>query len=179
MAKRMIDVQIEAYGRQYKKNYMSLIPTNIFGENDNYNLINGHVIPSLIHKFYNAHQNNASVEIWGDGTPQREFIYSRDLAKVCLELLSRDDMMPQRLIVPGKELMIRDIVNYLQQIYEFDFKKEIEVKYNTDKPNGQMRRKTDGTLFNSLFPDFQYTDIYYALNQSVDFFLSEYPNVRL
>ena len=53
MAKRMIDVQIEAYGRQYKKNYMSLIPTNIFGENDNYNLINGHVIPSLIKRFDN------------------------------------------------------------------------------------------------------------------------------
>lgn len=185
MAKRMVDVQLEAYKKQYGFQGCSIIPTNIFGPNDNYNLINGHVVPCLIHKFHNAWKDRTEVEIWGDGSPKREFIYSQDLAKICLDLLSKDEEMPQRLIIPGQEYSIKEIVDKIKQIYDFDVYKRpddiwnINVNYNTSKPNGQMRRKTESLYFNELFPNFEYTDINLALKESVKWFNLNFPNVRL
>ena len=81
-AKRMSDIQIQAYREQFGCEYFSVIPTNIYGPGDNYNLQNGHVVPTLIHKFYLAKKNNTPVEIWGTGKPLREFIYSEDVANL-------------------------------------------------------------------------------------------------
>jgi GDP-L-fucose synthase len=81
-AKRMADIQIRAYREQYNLNYVSVIPTNIYGPQDNFNLENGHVIPSLIHKCYLSKKNNTPFRIWGSGKPLREFIYSEDVAKL-------------------------------------------------------------------------------------------------
>ena len=81
-AKRMAEIQIQAYREQYGVNYFSVIPCNIYGPGDNYNLENGHVIPSLIHKFFTAEQMGEDVEIWGSGKPLREFIFSKDVARL-------------------------------------------------------------------------------------------------
>jgi GDP-L-fucose synthase len=81
-AKRMSDVQIRAYKEQYGLNYKSVIPCNIYGPNDNYDIVNGHVLPSLIHKCYLARENKTPLTIWGSGKPMREFIFSRDVAKL-------------------------------------------------------------------------------------------------
>ena len=81
-AKRMADVQIRAYREQYGLNYKSVIPTNIYGINDNFDIENGHVVPSLIHKCYIARETNTPLTIWGSGTPLREFIYNKDVAKI-------------------------------------------------------------------------------------------------
>jgi GDP-L-fucose synthase len=75
-AKRMSDIQIRAYREQYGMKYTSVIPCNIYGPNDNFSLTHGHVIPMLMHKIYQAQQNNSELVIWGDGSPLREFIYS-------------------------------------------------------------------------------------------------------
>ena len=82
-SKRMVDVQIEAYNKQHDLNYCSVIPANIFGECDNYNLEDGHVVPSLIHKCYIAKQTNTVLEVWGNGSPMREFLYSDDSTRLC------------------------------------------------------------------------------------------------
>jgi GDP-L-fucose synthase len=81
-SKRMADVQIRAYREQYGLNYKSVIPTNIYGINDNFDIENGHVVPSLIHKCYVARETNTPLVIWGSGKPLREFIYNKDVAKL-------------------------------------------------------------------------------------------------
>ena len=120
-SKRMVDVQIEAYRKKHNSNFCSVIPVNIFGEYDNYNLDNAHVVPSLIHKFHNAWKNNTIVEVWGDGTPQREFIYAKDIAKVCLELITKDEQMPQRIITPGCILSIKELVEKIYLSYKINY----------------------------------------------------------
>jgi len=83
-AKRMADIQIRAYREQYGLNYISVIPTNIYGPNDNFSLEHGHVVPMLIHKLYLAQKNKSDFVVWGTGKPLREFIYSDDIAKLSL-----------------------------------------------------------------------------------------------
>lgn len=182
MAKRMVDVQIGTYRDQYDLNYCSVIPTNIMGENDNYNLEDGHIVPSIINKFYNAILTQSNVECWGDGSPLREFIYSRDLAKVCLELLSKDYVMPQRLIVPGQEMTIKKIVEKIDLAFMQSYKQfnEIwpDIVWNKNKPNGQLRRKTESLYFDKIFPNFEHTNIDLALKNSVEWFIMNYANAR-
>jgi len=182
MAKRMVDVQIESYRKQYEVDYCSVIPSNIFGENDNYNLEDGHIVPSIIHKFYKSILTKTNVECWGTGEPLREFVYARDLAKVCLELLKKDEPLPQRLIVPGQEFSIKKIVEKINIVFlsEFNFPSYFwpNIIWNKEKPNGQMRRKSESQYFNKLFPNFQYTNIDNALKKSINWFIMNYANVR-
>lgn len=174
-AKRMVDVQIQAYKKQYDvKNYCSVIPGNIFGKHDWYNIQNGHVIPSLIHKLYLAKQNNTPFEIWGDGQSLREFLYVDDVARILVNLLELDTL-PDRLIISGDtQYSIRDIVNMLVKVSNFSG----EVRYDTSKPNGQRSRQSDLSRLTSLF-DMKYTPIEEAIKISWDWFVSNYPNVRL
>ena len=174
-SKRMVDVQIYAYQQQYGTNFCSVIPGNIFGEYDNFNLEDGHVVPSLIHKCLKAKQNDAPLEVWGDGTPYREFLYSQDVATACMQLLERKDPLPRRVIVSGQhETQIKDLVKLVCN--SFDYHK---VKWLTEKPNGQMRRPTNKKIFNEVLPGFEYTDLQTAMNNTVEWFESTYPRVRM
>src|SRR3990167_3317773 len=128
-SKRMVDIQLEAYKQQYGFNGCSLIPVNIFGPNDNYNFENGHIVPSLIHKCLLAKNEAMPLEVWGHGFAQREFIFSRDLAKICLEMLSFDEF-PLRLIVPGPEYAINEIVSKICNIMDHN-----NVKYLENMPH--------------------------------------------
>ena len=172
-AKRMVDIQVEAYNKQYGVKYCSVIPANIFGENDNFNLEDGHVVPSLIHKCYMAKENGVPFEVWGDGKPMREFLYSADVARVCVDLLSEEEL-PQRLIVSGEhELEIKQLVEKICNIFNYR-----NVSWLTDKPNGQMRRPSDKTIFNSTFDKFEFTDIDKALERTIGWFQEHYPRIR-
>lgn len=174
MAKRAVDVQIEAYRKQYNCNYMSVIPTNIYGEHDFYNLEDGHVVPSLIHKCFVAKKENKPLEVWGDGSSFREFIYAKDLAKICLSLLESDNLLPQRLITPGQEKTIKEVVEEISSNFNHN-----DIFWNKDKPNGQKRRLTDRILFDNIFPGFKYTNFEDGIKNSVEWFKQNYPNVRL
>lgn len=175
-AKRAIDIQIKAYKQQYKiENYASIIPCNIFGENDYYNLISGHVLPSLIRKIYLAKHHGHTFSVWGDGSAKREFIYSEDLAKIILKILELDSI-PQRIIVSNNnEISIKDVVEKLCSAADF----KGEIIWETDKPNGQKCRPCDLTLLKSLIGEPQYTDMDTALKLSYDWFQKHYPNVRI
>ena len=172
-AKRMVDIQIEAYNKQYGVKYCSVIPANIFGENDNFNLEDGHVVPSLIHKCYMAKKNNTPFEIWGDGTPMREFLYSSDVGRACIDLLSKEEL-PQRIIVSGEhELEIRQLVEKICNIFDYH-----NVSWLADKPNGQLRRPSDKEIFNSVLGDFKFTNIDKALEKTIEWFQEHYPRIR-
>jgi len=174
-SKRMVDVQIGAYKKQHNVNYCSVIPGNIFGENDNFNLDDGHVVPSLIHKCYLAKQEGKSLKVWGDGSPYREFLYAEDVGRACLELLGKKGELPQRVIVSGqKETQIMDLVTMVLRAFDHHI-----VEWQTDKPNGQLRRPTNKSVFKAVLPDFKYTDLKEAIQQTADWFIDNYPNVRL
>lgn len=171
--KRMVDIQIQAYKKQYGVNYCSIIPGNIFGENDNFNIEDGHVIPSLVHKFYESRQKNKPVVVWGDGLSYREFIYSKDLARICILLLEKETL-PLRLLVSGeKEIQIKEIVNTIGEIYNYK-----NIFWDTEKPNGQRRRPSDHTLFRAFFPDYKFENFKLSLEKTVKWFETNYPNIR-
>jgi len=173
-AKRISDIQTEIYNKSFNLNYTSLIPTNIFGENDNYNLNFGHVIPSLIHKCYESKKNNTPFTIWGDGSPIREFIYSDDLAKISLDILSIDSI-PQKIVASNsKPISINEVVTKICEIFDYN-----ELIWDKTKPNGQLIRTTNNLLLNELLPNFEFTDFDIALQKSIKWFIDNYPNIRL
>merc|ERR1712100_781148 len=102
-AKRMIDVLNRAYHEEYGCNFTSVIPTNIYGPHDNYNLEDSHVIPGPMHKIYNAKKNNEDFVVWGTGKPLRQFIYSRDLARLFLWVLRSYDEREPIILSVGEE----------------------------------------------------------------------------
>lgn len=172
-AKRMVDIQIEAYNSQYNLNYTSVIPGNIFGKRDNYNLENGHVIPALIHRCYLAKKNNVPLQVWGDGEPMREFIYAKDIARACIELIKNGNL-PQRIIMSGnREYKIKEIVDIICKNFDY-----YNVEWLNWKPNGQMRRPTSKIIFNKYLPAFKFSDIELSLSESIRWFKENYPEVR-
>ena len=175
-AKRMVDVQIRAYKSQLGvKNYCSVIPGNIYGTHDLYNLVHGHVIPALIHKIYLAKKGKTDLSVWGDGKSLREFIYADDLAKVLFHLLTLEEI-PERILVSGfKTHSIKEIVDILVEASGFDGR----VVYDETKPNGQRVRISDLSLLRQIFPSYSPIDLEQGLKTSYDWFEQNYPNVRL
>jgi GDP-L-fucose synthase len=174
-SKRMVDIHIQALKSQYKvKNYCSVIPGNIFGPADMYNLEGGHVIPSLIHKMYLAKQNGGYLKVWGDGRALREFIYVDDLTDVLMHLIGMEEI-PDRLLVSGTEqLSIRQMVDYLVEAADF----KGEVVYDPDQPNGQGSRKSDTSRVSSICPGFQKTPVKEGVRKSYSWFETNFDNAR-
>lgn len=172
-SKRMVDVQIRSLRLAEGKQYCTIIPGNIFGENDNFDLENGHVVPSLIHRCYLARKTSAPFEIWGDGSARREFLYASDVAQICLDIL-RLEKIPDRLIIAGERaFQIREIVKIICKIMNYD-----NVRWLVDKPNGQPFRNSNLDRFKGSFPDFEFTDVEKALRMTINWFCAEYPRIR-
>lgn len=175
-AKRAIDAQIRAYKKQYgDRQFSSIIPCNIFGEHDYYDLDNGHVIPSLIHKLFVAKRDKKPFVVWGDGSAKREFIYARDLAMIVLRMLKLKKI-PERVIVSSpQQVSIREVVELLIKVSNFDG----EVVWDTTKPNGQSSRPSDITLLNSLLDNIEYENFEIALHKSYHWFRENQNKARL
>lgn len=173
-AKRMVDVLVQSCRKQHGSNFCTLTPVNMYGENDYYNLHTGHVMPSLTVKCFNAVKNKTDFEVWGDGTPKREFIYTNDVAKLVLDLLNLPQL-PDRLIISnGIEVSIREIAEIIAEIFGYDK----EIKFNTTAPNGQLRRPSDPTRLRTIFPNLTWTPLKYGMIETLDWFIKHYPNVR-
>ena len=173
-AKRMADVQIRAYKEQYGLNYTSVIPTNIYGPNDNFSLVHGHVVPMLIHKMYLAQQNNTDFVVWGTGKPLREFIYSKDIAKLTEWVLENYNESEPIILSTSDEISIRDLVDILVQ--EFNFKGR--VIFDDTKPDGQFRKPSDNSKIKNYLPDFKFTPIETGLQETIKWFIENYENTR-
>ena len=174
-AKRMMDIQMEAYRKQYGViNYCTIIPTNMYGPNDNYNLISGHVIPSLIHKIYLAKRDNTNLTLWGDGSPRREFLYVDDFAYILLKLLGMDEL-PSRLLVSSiYNFTIKDIAVNLCNVAGF----KGNINYDTTKPMGQSERPTDTSRLDRYFPNMKFTNLLDGLYKSYAWFEQNYEKAR-
>jgi len=173
-AKRMADIQIRAYKEQYGLNYVSVIPTNIYGINDNFDLENGHVIPGLIHKCYLAKKYNTDFVIWGSGEPLREFIYNKDVAKLTEWVLNEYTESEPIILSNSIEIPIKDIVNMIAK--EMDFKGKII--FDITKPDGQFRKPSDNSKLRKYLPDFKFTPIEEGLKETISWFNENYDKIR-
>lgn len=173
-AKRMVDIQIESLMKEYPDfnyNYCSVIPGNIFGPDDNFDLENGHVVPSLIRKAHRAAELGQPLVVWGTGEAVREFIYSEDIAKACIRLLLKDTM-PQRILVSGKAFKIKEIAQIIADYFN------IQLEFDSSKPDGQMVRITDKEIFSKTLPNFEYTDIKESLHSTIKWYCDNFPKIR-
>lgn len=137
----------ENYNRQYGTDYISVMPTNLYGPNDNYDLNNSHVLPALIRKFHEAKTNNdASVEVWGTGSPKREFLHADDLADACYYLMNNYQSDEPINVGTGEDVTIKELAELIQKIVGF----EGDLKWNTDKPDGTPQKLMDVTKLSKL-----------------------------
>jgi GDP-L-fucose synthase len=138
---------VDFYNREYGHNWVSLMPTNLYGPNDNFDATSSHVLPALIRKFNEAVEANLSeVTLWGDGTPLREFLHSDDLADAVLMVLKKSSARGLINVGSGKELSIRDLANQITQLTGFRGK----VSWDASKPNGTMRKILDSSRMRNL-----------------------------
>jgi GDP-L-fucose synthase len=130
----------DAYRSQYGCNFISVMPTNLYGYNDNYHPQNSHVLPALIRRFHEAkEQNIAEVVIWGTGTPKREFLFADDLADACYYLMQNYDEEGLVNIGTGEDISIKDLALLVKKIIGY----EGEIKFDTSKPDGTPRKLMD------------------------------------
>ncbi|MCC6384000.1 MAG: GDP-L-fucose synthase [Bacteroidia bacterium] len=137
----------EAYHHQYNCQFFSVMPTNLYGPNDNYDLNNSHVLPALIRKFYEAKKNgDKEVTIWGSGKPKREFLHVDDLADACLFLMLSYDREWALNVGTGEDISIADLAGLIKKISGF----EGNLVFDTTKPDGTPRKLLDVSRIHSL-----------------------------
>jgi GDP-L-fucose synthase len=137
----------ESYKRQYGCNFISVMPTNMYGPNDNYNLNNSHVLPALIRKFHDAKENNLpSVEMWGTGTPMREFLHADDLGDACVFLMNTYNGEQFVNIGSGTDLTIKELALLIKDIVGF----KGDIIHDLSKPDGTPRKLMDVSYLHSL-----------------------------
>jgi len=138
------------YNQQYGTNFISVMPTNLYGPNDNFDLETSHVMPALIRKFHEAKVNNQSeVVVWGTGKPLREFMHVDDMADACVYLMENYDYSDIGEFVNigvGKDITIKELVELIKEIVGF----EGEIKYDTSKPDGTPRKLMEVSRLNGL-----------------------------
>ena len=175
-AKRMLDVQSRAYRKQYGCNFITACPNNLFGENDNFDLNDSHVIPAIMRKVYEAKMKNTDVVLWGDGSPLREFTYSGDIADIIIFLLKEYNEPAPINIGNSTEHTIKEVAELIVNFFQYDGK----IKWQENKYKGQYRKPSDNSKLLKLgwnkenFSNFKKT-----VEKVCGWFEREYPNVRL
>jgi GDP-L-fucose synthase len=175
-AKRMVDVQLRASNKQYGTEYISVIPNNMYGEHDNFDLDNGHVLPSLIRKIWEAKINNKpTFEVWGNGEVYREFTYAEDIAKAIKYLLDINYCGGPINIGSTKEYKLKNIIDLICKELQYNG----DIVFDSTKPKGQVRKPTSNQKFLDLgWKEEWYTSIEVGLKQTCDWFKENYPKVR-
>lgn len=177
-AKRMIDVMNRGYNEQYGMNFTSVIPTNVFGAHDNFNLEESHVIPGLVHKLYDCtkQEPHTPFTVWGTGNARRQFIWSQDLGRLFLWVLRNyNESQPIILSVSGdEELSIDEAAKAVAAAYKFNG----EWKYDTTRSDGQYKKTASNDKLRRLHPEFKFTPFQEAIQETVDWFKANADTVR-
>ncbi|KAG6958254.1 hypothetical protein JG688_00010591 [Phytophthora aleatoria] len=176
MAKRLIDTLNRCYADQFGCNFTSVIPTNIYGPHDNFNIDDGHVVPGLIHKCYLAKRDSTPFVIWGSGKPLRQFIYSHDVARLMLWTLDHYDSVEPLILSVGEEdeVPIGDVAQEIAAAMDF----RGEIVFDTSKADGQFKKTASNAKLRRLLPDFQFTPIDKGLQQTTAWFEANYEKTR-
>jgi len=137
----------ESFNRQYGRQYVSVMPTNLYGPNDNYDLSNSHVLPALIRKAHEAKaRGDAEYVVWGSGTPKREFLYVDDLADACVHLMERHYDGPLVNVGTGEDITIRELAETVMQVVGFKGR----IVFDANKPDGTPRKLLDVSRLSTL-----------------------------
>jgi len=185
-AKRMLEVQSRCYREQHGRNYVCVIPTNIYGPHDNFHLDDAHVIPALIHKCYLAKQQGMPLVVAGSGAPLRQFIYSHDMALLLIWTLEHYDATSDDLsmdgagsiilsVDPADEISIAQVVRHIADAIGF----ENDIVYDTAQADGQRKKTADNSKFKRIYGSpFAFTSIRQGLRETVQWFVQNYRDVR-
>jgi GDP-L-fucose synthase len=160
------------YNEQYGTNFISLMPTNLFGPGDNYDPDTSHVLPALIRKFHEAKKNGGLVVLWGDGTPRREFLYSEDLADAAVYLMNTADYRDIGEFVnvgTGKDITIKELAEMIAEIVGYNG----AIEWDTTKPNGTQRKVLNLSKL-QLLGWKPKTSFYEGINFTIEDYLGSY-----
>jgi GDP-L-fucose synthase len=178
-SKRLLEIHCKAYQENYNKNFFCIIPTNIYGCNDNFNLEDSHVIPALIHKCYLSKINNQPFIIAGSGKPLRQFIYSEDLAKLIIFCLNNYDDKESIIlsVSPENEITIKDIALIIAKKFN-----QNNIIFDNNLPDGQFKKTADNSklllLLKKYNCNFNFTDITDGIDTTIEWFLNNYITLR-
>ncbi|NP_001264377.1 GDP-L-fucose synthase [Gallus gallus] len=175
-AKRMIDVQNRGYFEQHGCRFTAVIPTNVFGPHDNFNIEDGHVLPGLIHKVYLAKQNGSALTVWGTGKPRRQFIYSLDLARLFVWVLREYEEVEPIILSVGEEdeVSIREAAEAIVEAMDF----RGELIFDTTKADGQFKKTASNAKLRHYLPNFQFTPFRQAVKETCTWFSTNYASAR-
>ena len=171
LAKKMMLVQAQSYRRQYGFNTIFLLPANLYGPGDNFDLETSHVIPALIRKCIEARRSGAPfIEVWGSGNVSREFLYVEDCAEGIVKAAALYDESDPVNLGNGREVVIRELVELIARLTKF----EGEIRWQSSKPDGQPRRQLDTTRALEKFGFRATTPLEEGLRRTIDWFESRY-----
>ncbi|XP_054564576.1 GDP-L-fucose synthase [Eptesicus fuscus] len=175
-AKRMIDVQNRAYFQQHGCTFTAVIPTNVFGPHDNFNIEDGHVLPGLIHKVHLAKSRGSALTVWGTGKPRRQFIYSLDLARLFLWVLREYSEVEPIILSVGEEdeVSIQEAAEAVVEAMDFHG----EVTFDTTKSDGQFKKTASNGKLRAYLPDFRFTPFKQAVKETCAWFSDNYEQAR-
>eukprot|EP00438_Fugacium_kawagutii_P033022 Skav234005 [mRNA] locus=scaffold2637:140009:147191:- [translate_table: standard] len=180
IAKRPLPAR--SFAPRYGCQFTSLIPTNVYGPHDNFNVEDGHVIPGLIHKCYLAKQKGEDMVLWGSGTPMRQFIFSEDLARLIVWVLRDYKEIEPIILSVGEEdeVSISDVANMICEAMGFKGKlvKAPWMALDTTKADGQFKKTASNKKLRSYKPDFKFTPIREGIQTAVDWFVENYSVAR-
>jgi GDP-L-fucose synthase len=174
-SKRLIDVMCNLSNETFNSKFCCIIPTNIYGENDNFDLQDSHVIPALIHRAYIASQAKSHFIVKGTGKALRQFLYVDDVADIIAKLLENPIRPHKIIIAPDEEISIKDLVLLIAD--EFCISHN-NILYDYNKNDGQYKKTCSNELFKSYYSKFQFTELKYGIKHTCDWFKKNYPNIR-
>ncbi|XP_002124066.2 GDP-L-fucose synthase [Ciona intestinalis] len=176
-AKRMIDVMNKGFNQQYDTEFTAVVPTNVFGPSDNFNLEEGHVMPGLIHKVYKCKENNTPLTVWGTGRARRQFIYSKDLGRLFLWVLREYKETEPIILSVGEEdeISIKEAAEFVAK--GFDFKGDFV--YDTTRSDGQYKKTASNAKLRKYLPDFKFTPMDQAIRETCEWFTANYSTARI
>lgn len=165
----------QMYNKQYGDNFISVIPTNVYGINDNFSLGDCHVLPALLRKFHDAIKNNKNrVTVWGTGKPRREFMYVDDIADALVFLMNNYDSPEPINVGTGNDVSIKELVEIIKNITGFNG----DVVWDTSYPDGTGKRSIDITKLSKLGWH-SYTSLEQGIQNTYKWYKDNYPNIRL
>ena len=169
-AKRLSGYETKIFRNLTKDNWVSIIPTNLYGINDNFNLDNSHLIPGMIHRAYLAKKENIDFVVWGNGEPLRQFVFAEDLAKLIVWVLENWNSSEYCMLVNPIETSVREVAKIIAEHFEIPKEK---IVFDTTKPNGQHRKPAISDV-----SDYTFTPLKQGIEDTINWFIKNYDTIR-
>jgi GDP-L-fucose synthase len=169
-AKRLSGYETQIFRNVLNKNWYSVVPTNLYGPYDNFNLEDSHLIPGMIHRAYLAKQNNEKFVIWGDGSPLRQFVYSEDMAKLIVWSLTNWVSEKHCMMIDETEISVMEVANIISKKFGFN---DDDLIFDETKPKGQFKKPASSDIKN-----FNFKSIEDGINETIDWFIQNYKTAR-